>query len=522
MTSDKGPDPRSEQPGWSGPGDPPPQSSWGQSFGNPSSASDYGSPSSGFGSSSANDYGSPSSGFGSSSSEYSDRGSYGESSPYGDAGSYGDSGSYGESSPYASSTAAPPLPGDPGPPPLPGAPLSGMQSGGSYGVPSGSGAQTGPHMGAGGYVPAPPRKKNQGLLIGGIAGGVLTLILIAALIIMMSSGSGSGPLAGGDGQKAADQLKKAGQQLATTAGAQYKGTLNANGTQSDVDVKVTKSGSSTGSMTLDGKKVSLLNIEGQTYAKGDKDFWTKLGVRTSSASEMGDNWGRLDSRNASDYQFPGPGTIAQTLGQITETQIRNTVDTNLNGVAVSKITTTDNTTYYVSTAERRIVRYEKSKVGADYSVDLAALAGGQIEQLYNDLKQTIKGLKGARDPNVFVAATPKVTFGSRSFASITVKATVTPTAVGSAKALRATMTAKMSSGSRNLGGCTGSKTIKPSGSTTMSCVNRTGKWKSWFSFAKSTPGFHRYNARVNVVAYAYADADVNALTSKIDAERGGS
>ena len=35
MTSDKGPDPRSEQPGWSGPGDPPPQSSWGQSFGNP-------------------------------------------------------------------------------------------------------------------------------------------------------------------------------------------------------------------------------------------------------------------------------------------------------------------------------------------------------------------------------------------------------------------------------------------------------------------------------------------------------
>lgn len=547
MTSDTGPNPRSDQPGWNDATDAP-QGAWGQSFG---SAAQPGEPAG------HQPYG---------------RGSYGTdphapqppvggdpygADPYGGAGAgspgpdqyrpdpYGPGqqgagpGQHGADpygadpyrpdpyrpDPYAPSPAGPAPGADPSDaaqnPAAPSADVLQSPSAPSSAPPAAAGASSGP--GRFGPPPTPPRRKsNQGLLVGGIAGGVLALLLVGALIIMVASnGAGSGPLAGGAGEAAAAALKSAAQQMAGTPAATYKGTVNANGTPDNIEVKMTKAGSATGIMTVDGHDVRLLTVNGQTFAKGDKNFWIKLGVRESSAEEVGKNWGKVDDRNATDYQFPSPDTLAQALGRITEGQIRDSVDVNLNGTAVTKITTAD-TTYYVSkAAPRRIMRIQQSKVGADFVLDLTPIADGELDQLFTELKAQVRKLKGVRDPNVFVAASPQVSFGKRTFSGITIKASVTPTAVSQVKAIRATMNAKMTSGKRNLGGCTGTKIIKPSGTTTMSCVNSTGKWKSWFQWAKTTPGFHRYAARVNVTAFAYANADVNALLSKIDQERSG-
>jgi hypothetical protein len=123
-----------------------------------------------------------------------------------------------------------------------------------------------------------------------------TATLAAAAVLL--SACGGGPLDGKNGSQvataAADALEAAGS-------VHIQGTMEQNGQEGEVDLHL-QGDDVTGTITIGGVEIQLLNVGGQIYMQAPADFWASSGMPEGLAAMFVDKWVAVPSDAASDFE----------------------------------------------------------------------------------------------------------------------------------------------------------------------------------------------------------------------------
>ena len=173
---------------------------------------------------------------------------------------------------------------------------------------------------------------------------VATLGLAAVLLTACGGSSGNGESAKKGPQVAADAanaLEKAG-------AAHLTGTGTSDGKPMKLDVRVVGA-DATGTVTMDGAKLDLVNVGGKLYIRATGDFWTQNGIPTSAVSLLDGKWVIVPGQAASDLaQFSLKG-LADELRHPSNGSIKDDVHTDtVDGTKVVVVTESDGSTLDVA------------------------------------------------------------------------------------------------------------------------------------------------------------------------------
>jgi hypothetical protein len=356
-----------------------------------------------------------------------------------------------------------------------------------------------------------------------VIGAVVLLLIVAAGVAVAVSG-------GGDKKKkttatestsdTAGLAGKAAQNLAAAPALRYSGSFSSGGATMQAQLSVTKAGSASGSITVGGDKADLVVVDGSTYLKAGKTFWRSHGGVTSNPEDYADRWSRAPSSTL-DLDIKAilaPGSLVQRLQAAGPQPTSGTED--VNGAPATKVTTPDGD-FYVSTSQPyKVLRVQSS--GADtYQFDVAELSAADVTALFTTLRGNVKKLTGALDPGVRFLPSGSLKFSNCGSSGCTLKYSVTSVSLSGDSSVRAVLKATIRASNRDLGSCTDTRNVGSAKKLDLSCTVRSGGWKSWVRWARSTPGSHRYEAKARVVAEAVSVSDVNGLLAKIDQEQQG-
>jgi hypothetical protein len=430
-----------------------------------------------------------------------------QQTPYGGAQQQGPYGGAQQQSPYG--TGAPGAPGAPG----------------YGGTPGGPGADQGWMP----SYPPPPhgqKKDKRPLIIIGIGAGVIVLLVIVAGVIGMTGGDKkddkTGPPTVAASNTGAASATRAAQSLGAVPALRYNGTFSSGGDDFQAQLSVTKGGSAVGAITIGGDKADLVSVDGNTYLKAPKEFWRDQGGVTTNPEDFAGRWAKApDSAiNLDIKNVLAAGAIVRGLQSVSSYQPAGGTE-NINGTPAIKVAGAD-AAYYISTANPpKLLRIVGT--GTDtYQFDVAEVGTTEVTTLFQQLRDQVRALAGARDPSVRFLPTAKIKSSNCGVSSCTMKLTVTTLSVGgsssSASPIRAIMLGKITAGGRTgrtLGTCSDSATTSSGKRLNLSCTVRSGTWSSW---VRSIRGSASYYVQARTVAEA---GDVGGLLSIVDREQQG-
>jgi hypothetical protein len=173
--------------------------------------------------------------------------------------------------------------------------------------------------------------------------------------------------------------------------------------------------------------------------------------------------------------------------------------------------------FYVS----EVAPYKLLRVKSDSNqLDVAELPAADVDGLFVKLKDKVKGLTGALDPDASVAATqPKNVRCTLSSCTIEAKATRSNT--GKVRLiLKAVIHADTPNG-KIIGTCEDTKTLDSEKSASLSCKISGGAWSKWARAIKPGKTGHYYPGSSRVIAEAVSSADITKLTSALEQEQQG-
>jgi hypothetical protein len=348
-----------------------------------------------------------------------------------------------------------------------------------------------------------------------IAAVVLLVIVITAVVVATGGDDRKGTVAGKGTGNAAERAAKAAQRLAGIRGLRYNGTFSSGGTTMQAQIAVTRAGSASGSITVDGEKADLVAVDGSTYLKAGRNFWRSHGGVTTNPEDYAATWSRAPESSL-DLDIPGvlsPNAVMRNL-RATGPQ-GSTARTDVNGVPAVKATTPQGDFYVSATGEPKLLRIQASGTRT-HQFDVSELTAADVDGLFTELRTKVKNLTEVLDPGVRFSFTGGLKFSGCGPSGCTVKYTVTNE---SQAAVQAVIKATIRAGGRDLGSCTGSQALQPDGKADLRCRVTSGGWKAWVRWARSTPGTHRYEAKAQVIGQNRPD--VGPLLAKIEQERRG-
>ena len=173
---------------------------------------------------------------------------------------------------------------------------------------------------------------------------VATLGVAAVLLTACGGSSDNGESAKKGPQVAADAanaLEKAG-------AAHLVGSGTQDGKPMKLDVHVAGS-DATGTLTMGGAKVDLVNVGGKLYVRASGDFWTQNGIPASAVSLLDGKWVVVPGQAAGELsQFSLKG-LADELRHPSDGTIKNDVHTDtLDGKEVVVVTESNGSTLDVA------------------------------------------------------------------------------------------------------------------------------------------------------------------------------
>ena len=173
---------------------------------------------------------------------------------------------------------------------------------------------------------------------------LVTLGLTAALVTACGGSDGNGESAKKGPQVAADAANA----LEKSGAAHLTGTGTQDGKPMQLDVHVVGADAS-GTLTMDGGKVDLVNVGGKFYVRAGGQFWTQNGVPAQAVSLLDGKWVIVPSQAASALsQFSLQG-LADELRHPSNGTIKDAVHTDtLDGHKVVVVTESDGSTLDVA------------------------------------------------------------------------------------------------------------------------------------------------------------------------------
>jgi hypothetical protein len=219
----------------------------------------------------------------------------------------------------------------------------------------------------------------------------VAVVGLAAVLLTACGGSGGngesakkGPQVAAD---AANALEKAG-------AAHLSGTGTQDGKPMQLDVTVVGA-DATGTVTMDGAKLDLINVGGKLYIRASSDFWAQNGIPAAAVSLLDGKWVILPADSAGELsQFSLKG-LADELRHPSDGTIKDAVHTDtVDGKKVVVVTESNGSTLDVAaTGEPYPLKIvdkgseastitasdfgKKTKIAAPSgALDLSQLAGG--------------------------------------------------------------------------------------------------------------------------------------------------
>jgi hypothetical protein len=341
--------------------------------------------------------------------------------------------------------------------------------------------------------PAPPPpaqgKDKRRLIMISIGGGVVALLVLVVAVIGMTGGDKkdtTDPPTVAASNTGAAGAAKAAQSLGAVPALRYNGTFSSGGDDLQAQLSVTKGGSAVGTITVGGAKADLVSVDGNTYLKAPKAFWRDQGGVTTNPEDFAGRWAKApDSAfNLDIKNVLAGGAIVRGLQGVGSSQPAGGTE-NINGTPAIKVAGAD-AEYYISSANPpKLLRVVGTGTDA-YSLDVAEVATTEVSTLFQQLRDQVGALDGARDPSVRFLPTTKIKSSNCGVSSCTMKLTVTTLAVGgsssSSSSIRAIMLGKITAGGRTgrtLGTCSDSATTSSGKRLNLSCTVRGGTWSSW-------------------------------------------
>jgi hypothetical protein len=368
----------------------------------------------------------------------------------------------------------------------------------------------------------PPGRNNRPLIIGGIAGGVVVLLVVVVAIIGMTGGGSrdgtTDPPTAAAGNDGAARANQAVQGLGAVPALRYSGTFSSGGEDFQAQLSVTKAGSATGTIKIGSATAGLVSVDGKTYLKAPRSFWRDQGGVTANPEDFAGRWARAPESafNLDIKNVLAAGAIIQGLRGVGTSQPAAGTE-NVNGTPAVKVTGTD-AEYYLSTANPpKLLRI--AGVGTNsYQFDVTEVAPTEVATLFQQLREEVRALAGARDPSVRFLPAAKIKTSNCGPSSCTMKLTVTTVSIGGGSRFRAVMLGKITQGGpagRTLGTCTDRVSSSSGRRISMSCTVRGGAWSAW---VRGIRGSAKYYVQARTVAEA---VDASALLSAVDQEQRG-
>jgi len=109
---------------------------------------------------------------------------------------------------------------------------------------------------------------------------------VTAVSALLLAGCGSSPLEGKTGQEVAEAAAAA---LEEAGSVDIAGTLTTQGQQGEVDLHL-QGEDATGTLTVDGTQIQLLNVGGQVYLQAPGEFWGSFGLPAAATAQFEGRW----------------------------------------------------------------------------------------------------------------------------------------------------------------------------------------------------------------------------------------
>ncbi|WP_460363481.1 hypothetical protein, partial [Actinocorallia lasiicapitis] len=369
-----------------------------------------------------------------------------------------------------------------------------------------------------------PPKRNKGVLAAVGAAGVAVLVLLGAVAYVTLKDDGP--------EKAAivppeQKSSAAATTLQSVPGLHYAGSFDAGGSTIQADLSVTRSGSATGTLTIDGDTVELMVIDGVPYIKAPRSYWRKqTGIGEVSAPAYSDRWSKAPSSLAGfDLRTKlTPANLGTGLGKAIPLVPPSGAPTAepVDGDQAVSFEGDDYQFYVSDSAPYHLV---KIKGGASQGVDLSVteLTLPQTTDVFTQLKEKAKsGLAGSLDPDarVNLVGKPASKGCKESSCTFTMKLRNSG-AEGVTANVFFTITDGKRAGGKKITECRSTgQSLKSGATVTVSCRTSGGGWTKWAKNIK--PGARAwYWTDVRFTVEAVTGKKVTDLVSKLDQEQQG-
>ena len=210
---------------------------------------------------------------------------------------------------------------------------------------------------------------------------------------------GAPTIAGASGftsMSAAQIVSTAVKDSAAASSFSVDGTVNQPGSNITLDLSVSASGMSEGTISINGGSVQVIEIDDVGYFKADTKFWTKY-ANAAAAQLLAGRWvyGPMNSSPFSTFkQFLSPRQVISSFFSNPQGPFKKGGTSTVDGQRVIAITGAGSGTLYVATTgEHFVVRVQATKGGSngtisftryDRPVRLTKPAGGlNLQQLEN-------------------------------------------------------------------------------------------------------------------------------------------
>jgi len=324
--------------------------------------------------------------------------------------------------------------------------------------------------------------------IRGIA--LLLTVLVAALGLTGCLGSGPDKQ---ERARANTMLSSALSELAGTPAVHYRGTPPGSAAGTAVDMHVTSSGASLGTVQLGGTHLRVLAVDGKRFVLADAAFWNRHGVvQPSLARAYARRWVQIGRRSIAGFpELRTPAQLAAWVRKTADPDAAQASEATVHGVRVTRIDLGDGAVYLSAASPRRVIRLQgpqKPAGGARTAMVLAlpvAMAASppapgsgvmdisepdaeQSDALFDDMKQQVDKLDNAVDSQVRFTNAPAFSCAQGGRCTASTSANIVTGEGQASGTVHVTLNASMTALGQTLQ-CSAVSTVAPNATARLSC-----------------------------------------------------